>query len=79
MDSFLIQGPKVLIRVGLVVFNHFAEYNQSRGLYIFYIYWYEYACTYYSCTLTRDVCSTFRADPEIFKRGGPVFQNAIKF
>ena len=38
MDSFLIQGPKVLIRVGLVVFNHFAEYNQSRGLYVYLMY-----------------------------------------
>ena len=32
VDSFLVQGPKVLVRVGLIVFSHFAKFIEKEGI-----------------------------------------------
>lgn len=31
VDSFLVQGPKVLVRVGLIVFSQFAKFIEKEG------------------------------------------------
>ena len=31
IDSFLVQGPKILVRVGLIVFNQFAKFIEKEG------------------------------------------------
>ena len=32
MDNFLIQGPKVFIRTGLIIFNQFSKSLAKQGL-----------------------------------------------
>ena len=32
IDSFLVQGPKVLVRVGLIVFSQFAKFIEKEGI-----------------------------------------------
>ena len=38
VDSFLVQGPKVLVRVGLIVFSHFAKFIEKEGI-SFALHW----------------------------------------
>ena len=34
IDSFLVQGPKILVRVGLIVFSQFAKFIEKEGTHL---------------------------------------------